>query len=90
MKALVDALSTNHCLKELYRGGTGISDEGAIAIAATLRKNKSLKKLFPDVNNIGDEGAISITDALSINGSLKYLNLKNNKRISEQTRNEQT
>jgi len=71
VKALVDALSTNHCLEGLYLGGTGISDEGAIAISAVLR----------------NEGAISITDALSTNSSLKHLDLKNNIRISEQTRN---
>ena len=38
-------------------------------------------------NGISDEGAIAIADALSTNGSLKYLDLENNIRISEQTRN---
>ena len=88
MKALADALSTNHCLEVLCLGGNRISDEGAITIATTLSRNNTLKKLFWDGNNIGDEGAISITDALSTNGSLKHLDLKNNIRISEQTRND--
>ncbi len=52
-------------------------------------KNKKyeMKKLFLDANNIGDKGVISIKDALLTNGSLKHLDLKNNIRISEQTRN---
>ena len=77
-------------MEELYLGGNGISDEGAIAIAAALRINKSLKELFLDANDIGDEGAISITDALSTNGSLKHLDLDKNFRISEQTWNDIT
>ena len=40
VKALAEALLTYHCLEKLNLDGNGISDEGAIAVAAVLRMNK--------------------------------------------------
>ena len=85
VKALADALLTNHCLEDLNLDDNIVSDEGAIAIAAALRVNSTLKELYLDVNRISDKGAISIAFSLKLNRSLKYLNLKHNSEVDKQT-----
>ena len=82
VKALADALSTNHCVELLHLGGNRISDDGVIAIAAVLRVNITLKILSLSNNKVGDQGVKALADALSTNQCLEGLGLESN-RISD-------
>jgi len=50
-----------------------IGDQGAIALAASLRVNTSLRSLDLEDNNIGGEGGAALISALRDNWSLTEL-----------------
>lgn len=52
--------------------------QGAVSLAAALKKNKSLKILYAGANNIGDEGTAALALALKTNNTLTQLNLGGN------------
>lgn len=77
--ALVEALTGNTILKELYLIGNKIGDEGASLLADLLKQNGTLELLDLSSNNIGDEGAAALSEVLMSNTSLKTLLLADNK-----------
>jgi len=60
-----------------------IGDEGAKALAETLKVNKTVKQLSLQVCGIGDAGAAALAEALRSNTSLTTLDLSPNDGIGE-------
>ena len=73
----------------IHIGGNNIGDEGAKAIAESLKINNSINSInlgnlykliyyiYIGSNNIGNEGAKAIAESLKINNSIYSINLGN-------------
>ena len=57
---------------------TGISDDGAVALAQVLHHNSTLGRLNLSNNSISDAGAVALAQTLHHNSTLGRLNLSNN------------
>jgi len=67
-----------HSAERLSLSRNDIGDEGARAVADSLRFNRRLHTIQLDSNGLGDEGARAVADALKFNHSVHSINLKNN------------
>ena len=74
----IHAAAASAAYTRLYLSRKKIGDEGAKAIAYTLKDNKTLTTLELSENEIGDEGAKSIAEALISNTTLTTLDLSKN------------
>jgi hypothetical protein len=61
--------------RELFLRESGITSQGAMAIAEGLHGNKTLERLFISSNTIGDNGAKALAQSLSGNNNLKLREL---------------
>ncbi|KAL0241023.1 hypothetical protein GEMRC1_006259 [Eukaryota sp. GEM-RC1] len=78
-KQIVSALQLNSSrLDKLSLGGNCIGNEGAIALADTLKENLSIKTISLGSNSIGNEGAESISQALLMNTNVTLIKLFSN------------
>jgi Ran GTPase-activating protein (RanGAP) involved in mRNA processing and transport len=68
----------NGVLRSLDISTNGIGDDGAIAIAESLKINAALTSLDLHACSIGDKGATALADMLADNFTLETLNLKAN------------
>ena len=57
---------------------TGISDDGAVALAQALHHNSTIQELDLSNNSISDAGAVALAQALHHNSTMKELYLSNN------------
>jgi len=65
-------------------GNEEIGDEGAKALAESLKVNATVKELDLDFCGIGDDGAAALAEALRSNTTLTHLDLEVNRGIGEQ------
>ena len=77
VQLLVELLAEGR-LKKLFVGRTGLGDDAAKTIAASLAVNTTLTCLSLASNDISDEGGYAIAQALSQNTSLQSLYLFDN------------
>ncbi len=70
----------------IWGGLSSIDNEGARAIAETLKTNQSLTSLYLGANEIGAEGAKAIAEALRVNRDLIELSLYRNQSGNEGAR----
>eukprot|EP01102_Stenamoeba_stenopodia_P016023 TRINITY_DN5544_c0_g1_i2.p1 TRINITY_DN5544_c0_g1~~TRINITY_DN5544_c0_g1_i2.p1 ORF type:complete len:234 (-),score=59.81 TRINITY_DN5544_c0_g1_i2:136-837(-) len=79
-KVLAEVLKSNSCrLSQLNLYRNKLGDEGATAIAESLRHNRSLQFLFLTTNRIGDNGAIALAQAMEVNKTLRSVNISRNR-----------
>ena len=79
-KYIAKALASGDCaVEELILRANRLTDEGAIAIAAAIKKNTSLTKLDLSFTSLADAGLVALANALVGNVTLKTLLLGGNK-----------
>lgn len=85
---LLEALSGNHSLQQLYLMHTGLGDQSAQMLAERLGQHNMLKELNVAYNNIGDNAALTLVDACREHPSIhtvqwveKYMFLFNSKKL---------
>ena len=61
---LFNAAELNKRAKDIVFDGLEVNDQGAVAIATTLRNNTSVERLFLADGEIGEEGASAIIEAV--------------------------
>ena len=74
-------ISYNNVLAELDLSRNGIGNQGATALAITLKRNATLTSLTLNENRIEKEGAMELASALKVNNTLTYLDLAYNEGI---------
>jgi len=77
MQPIKDMLLVNKSLQVLLLKGTGVSDNGAMHLAAALPKS-GLKKLSLEYNKIGGLGCSKLVDAVDKSPQVQELHLENN------------
>jgi Ran GTPase-activating protein (RanGAP) involved in mRNA processing and transport len=80
--AIIDHLSNNQHLKELYIGGNLIDKKGLAALCNVLKQNNTLQKLSIRNSNLPKEGLITLGQVLQLNTGLQMLDLSENKKFS--------
>jgi len=82
-KIIAQAWAKGLALTDIALWNTGVSDEGAAALANVLRGDHKLKLLCFSYDRIGDAGARALADALKTNDTLEVLDLGANERITD-------
>ena len=75
---VVSGLNDNHTLRVLYMSDNQITSEGAVAIAAMLKRNSSLERLDLGLCSIVSSGGVELGAALERNKTLRVLGLSDN------------